>query len=448
MSGDKNQEIQNELIEAIRSDSLSASLRPQAERLLSRITDPVRLTVLGLPGSGKSTLANLLLGRSVLPPNSGLPTVQITLGDTEKSTLTLPNGSKQVFDHCDHEKIAELKPILLEMEMPLPALGRISVMEVVASGSASEQRRALIWASKQTDIALWCTQEFDEMEQDLWSGMPEHLKDHAFLLITKADILALQGLLRGTQMRLDASGAEEFKEILSIETKDAVNARAADGSIDRQKMTETGGRALVAAILRDVEQGKQVAFDQADILLRQHNQFMVPPMPSKKAEAAEPKEAAVVPTKEDIPPQVEKVAPVEEAQDEKVAPVEEAATALAKPEPLKIEQLFSQNRAAYEHAVTFLADSGRAMTKEIAKQDSSANEQVMKKSSEAVIWLDNYLQENGDAADPLLTKMQDVTADASDLVQLLELEDSSRAPMDAISLMVQLKRDLESKLCA
>ena len=52
---------------ALEAETLPKAAQDYARHLLRRLSQPVRVSVLGLPGSGKSQLVNMFLGEKVLP---------------------------------------------------------------------------------------------------------------------------------------------------------------------------------------------------------------------------------------------------------------------------------------------------------------------------------------------------------------------------------------------
>ncbi|MGB7271103.1 MAG: hypothetical protein WBC90_16450 [Albidovulum sp.] len=403
---------------AISSGAIPAKLQEQAKAVLAGMTKPVRLTVFGLPGSGKSSLMNLLLGKEVFAHGDRLPTTQITWGDVSKSTCTMADGSTHEHDHFDTAKIASTAPIFIQTQMPLPALGKISLMEVVANGSPAELARALAWASNKTDVALWCSQSFGQTEQQLWDAAPDKMKDHAFLLLTKADVLSASGSLNNTLSDVRDQSADQFKEILAIATLDAIAARGADGRIDKEKMTASGGRALIAAILHEVELGRQAAKDQAELLLNRYP-------PAEAASAAAPAQQADQPAQTDASPQD----PVPQDSAEPVT-------------------LHPATRAAYEDAVERLSQTGQRFAEDLANTGTVDATRLMDETVSSVQWLCDYLSENGEAGDPALIQMRNTAFDAADLMQLMQMENETTAVTESLSVVIQLKREMEAGLAA
>lgn len=239
-----------------------------AVRLCHRLHEPVRVSVMGLPGSGKSTLVNLLLNKIVLPEGVRIPTAHFMKGETTRAICTLEDGSTKLVPGADAHEIASYDPMFVEFQMPLPALGRISVLEVVAPANPKEQQRAMHWAAKRTDMAIWCSREFTSIEQALWGSLPDQVKDHSFMLLTCADQLAQTGKLENMLEEIRFGAGHEFNKIMPIATTDAIAARRADGSVDKPLMQKSGGLTLISSILRQVDQGLQATVDQADLIFQ------------------------------------------------------------------------------------------------------------------------------------------------------------------------------------
>ena len=182
---------------ALETEVLPKAARDHAAHLLKRLSSPVRVTLLGRPESGKSELVNMFAGRRILPKDAKLPTLELTFGLAEKITVTGSKGQNTVLESLDFESAAKGSPAFIRAELPLPIFERISLLEVVTDGTGEELQSAVDWAVRRTDIALWCTQFFSEEEQSLWSRVPDSLKDHAFLVLSKADVLSADNALSG-----------------------------------------------------------------------------------------------------------------------------------------------------------------------------------------------------------------------------------------------------------
>lgn len=484
--------VQTELKQAVESGLLPDSVQENAEKLLARLQKPVRLALLGLPGSGKSTLMNLLVGEQVNSPGVRLPTLQLLYGETEKSICTLPDGSKTVLDGVNVEEISALSPVFVEVQMPLPALAKISILEVVAPNDPTAVHRASQWAVKRCDVALWCTRGFNQSEQQIWSAMPDLIKDHALCMITRADLLRTEGLFEATVGAVSSAAADEFKQVIPIGTTEAIAARRADGTVNKEMMRESGGTALMSAVLKQVDLGRQSAIDMADVLLHQNagilaaataEEDIAEPETSHQPSAEEPEvevEAAIEPsdnapeTNEFVMPKVSsEPAPRTDARDaisrlreiaakKRVSrdaayePEPEPATEEPNPTPAESAatpeeapaSLSAATRDAYAHVVSYLEEKGAEMSAAIEADGEEGRAELIAQTVEHIQWLCDYLNENGDEADTSLQRARDTAYDAADLVQLMEMEKRDSAALEAVSLMLQIKHELQADLAA
>ena len=439
----RGNKVQDDLTRAVAAGCLPDEVQQRAEKLLERLRQPVRLALMGMPGAGKSTLLNLLVGANVVPTDVRLPTLQLVYGATEQTICTLPDGTKQTLPHTDTAQIADLSPVFVEMQMPLPALGKISVLEVVAPADPEAVHRASQWAAKRCDIALWCTQGFGEVEQNIWAQMPDLIKDHAFLMITKADFLKANGLMDATIAAVRGAATDEFNQILPISTVDAVAARQPDGSVNKDQMRSSGGLALISAVLKHVELGRQNSVDMAEVLLLQHADLLesVQNIPESPAETESVDAAPQKPAEPTVAQNETPAPPVP-------APEPVAAAAPEQPAAQNIVTLRPATREAYEHVLEYIIDQSRALIDLAEKLGDAAPSQIMAKTVEHVQWLSDYLNEHGDDADPALVRARDTAMDAADLVQLMQMEKRDSAAVEALSLMIQIKHELQADLAA
>ena len=480
--------VQTELKQAVQSGLLPDSEHEKAEKLLMRLQTPVRLALLGMPASGKSKLMNLLVGKEVIPDRARLPTLQLVYGETEQSVCTLPDGTKKILDGVDTGEIAALSPVFVEMQMPQAALSKISILEVVAPNDPNAIHRASQWAAKRVDLVLWCTRGFTEPEQRIWSAMPDLIKDHAFCMITHADFLKSQGLYDAAVGAVSSAAGDDFKHVLAIATNDAVAARGADGSVDKAAMRESGGSALISAVLKEVDRGRQSAVDTADVLLHQHADILAqmqdataeepasddgpatpdpeptpetaatepPPAEAEDApEAEKPKPSDAKPAARDAISRLREIAVRKNVSRDPAADAPPAPEAAADPEP-EAEKADIQDavalrpatRDAYEHVITYLEERGAELATTLEEQGEGGPAEVMTLTVDHMQWLCDYLAEHGDDGDPALQRARDAAFDAADMVQLMQMEKRDSAALEAVMLMVQIKRELQADLAA
>lgn len=413
------------------------------ETLVRQLTQPVRLTVMGPPGSGKSTLVNLLIGASALAPVRNLPTIEVVWGDTACCICTLPDGGERRMAAFDAATVASLSPRFVRIELPLPALRKISVMELALPSEQAEVERALTWAAGRTDIALWCTQRFGAGERLVWSGVDEAMQDHAYLLLTKADTLVANGTLDPTLAQLRA-GADQFRHVLAIATTEAISARRADGSIDRDQLTRSGGRALIAAIMRDIDMGRDAARDRAELVLHQFGEPV-------QAKVAAPSAAAVAAPAPKPAPLIltEPLAPAPKVIQPRRPPPRPAAAAHT-PQPVVPARPVTAPkgpalREIFEPALARIARHGREADATMRAAGAAGLARLAEDTAALVQWISDHL-DGAPSGAPGLVELREAAFDAADLVQLMQLEGGPATLGESLSLLIQLKHEIETTL--
>lgn len=486
--GEASSDIQHSLAEALSAGALPSDIIPAAKKLLERLDAPVRVSLFGSPGSGKSRLLNLLVGADVIPEGVRLPTTQLAYADSDQATLTLSDGTNLQMASSNPQEIAAQGPLFVRIERPLPALKKISVLEVVASDDPVEQARALAWAAKRTDIALWCTADFTSAEEELWHAVPDQLKDHAFLLRTKTDLLEGDSARASLVDSLRDAASDLFIDVFPISARMALAARQAEGGVDRPQLRASGATALISAILKQVELGRQSRVDQAQILLRSslntsdkadqstlakasatpedqsdHVEDSAPPPqdlnPGSAASADEPSREDPRPiqlTLVDVPAPVQSVtdAPqpdvaVEDAAQSEPEPnntetdAEPAIVTLVTEKPTVGEDaLPPEARAMFETAIAQLTDHATSLQ---AEPDLMASG-VLARSIETLERISDEMSLSGPKRTHALTQIRDMSLDAADLALLLQIEESDSAAIEVTSLMIQLKRSISAHL--
>lgn len=302
-----------------------------AERLIERLQRPARIALLGLPGSGKSAILNLLAGTVVVPETLRLPTMIVQHGDKPRMLCTLSDGQTQAVPGTNLEGALTLSPALITLELDLPALKVISLLEVAAGPMESEQRRAALWAGKRADILIWCTTSYLPKEQLVWEGMPDAFKDNGFLLLTKVDLLGGREAAAGMHHRVAQRASGEFRQVLSVSAKEARAAAAANGTIDRDRFRDSGASAVISTIKSRVQMARRADTDTAELILVRHGEAaeIVPPVPE------------VVPPVAVVPPVVVKVPEpvVEDALAAETAALQRIAAAAAEvPAPAAVPE--------------------------------------------------------------------------------------------------------------
>ncbi len=402
---------------AIASGVMPPAANNLAERISKRLKSPVRLAIMGPKGAGKSQLLNFLAGDKVIPDDVRLPSVLVAWGETKKVDCTLADGKIKSLETFDIDEINRLKPVFIRLRMPLPALKKISILEVVTGTNAAEQQRALAWAARSTDIALWCTQVFSETESELWNTIPGALQEHSFLIMTKAD--QHQGkAAREKQLAAIKKAAEgRFNSFYHIDTLQALASRRENGKVDTTKLANSGGQELIAAVLNAVNQGVQASLDGAVILFARYD------IPMTGVPAPAPQAPAQI--IEDAPPE------------------EPTELLVPKDAPAPQADLDDFN----SEIVAYLTDRVQELKIQLSKTDAPDSDMVMAQCYEDVEWLVEQLTERS-RDNPDILHTLDACQDAADMMLLLQLENHDSAVEDAVVLLLQIKRDFEQKLAA
>lgn len=241
-----------------------------AERLIERLERPARIALLGLPGAGKSSVLNLLVGSIVVPETLRLPTIIVQHGDVSRMVCTLTDGTTKIVPGADLAEALPLAPALVTLEMDLPALKVISLLEVSAGPMEAEQKRAATWASKRADIVIWCTTSYLPKEQAVWESLPDSVKDNSFMFLTKVDLLGNRESAQAMHDRVELRAGEEFRQILSISAKQARAAMPPGGQVNRDLFRDSGASAVITAIKTRVQSGRRADMDTAELLLARH----------------------------------------------------------------------------------------------------------------------------------------------------------------------------------
>lgn len=392
----------------IASGCLPEAALKSATGLVKRLNRPVRIAILGLPGAGKSQLLNFLAGDCVIPEGFDLKSVQLKYGPKLQVKYTLSDGSMLSADQFDTAEITKLAPIFINLEMPLPALRKTSMLEVVAGASATEQQQAMAWGARNADIALWCTQAFTQAEQALWRKMPDALKKQSFMVVTKADELIQQGELSKRLLDLRHTSSGEFRGIFPIETGNAIDALSANATVDMGRLVASGARALVSGILREIKHCNQITLDNARLLINKHDSKATS-IETPVAKAKKPSKPAV--TKNNVV---------------KFSPAE---------------------RSLCTDIVAHLAKQASDLIEQLTDLGDDASETVMAECLETAEWLIEQLSDQS-SDHPDITRAMNTCQDAADLMMLMQLEEQDSSVVDAVTLLLQIKRYFEAKIAA
>ncbi|GHF56941.1 hypothetical protein [Seohaeicola zhoushanensis] len=375
-------------------------------RLLDHLRKPVQVAVIGLPGSGKSTLINMMLPEVSVAALAGVPVVEIAHGSKLRTSFELQDGQYVRGNGALTAGDVPAGAVRARVEMPVGDLARQNFVEVSLNGAFGHQVSMVNWVAQWADIVLWCTEDFDASEQKLWAGVPEEVKDHSFLVLTMADRQMMRGILQERINALQPLVAEEFLGLYPIATIQAITARTASQQVNTALWRSSGGKELFDGLLRQVDNGRTADMDQAQMLL---NQF---------------------------------------------APQIDAAARRAQPE---VTNLLAVSPEAAEAATT-APNGGEAFGEALSLLQAQANEMVASFASagdpkpadilERCVATANQLAELFQAAggsEVISRSIQSDTQEGAEMMLLFQLEKDEDAAVDAVTLLLQLKKEIGDK---
>ena len=313
-------ELLRHLMQVLQKDH-SVDVAARGAQLVRRLQGPLHITVIGRPGVGKSRLAELLMQQKDLP------------------ALTVTESRFN---------------------------GDMAQLHAATSGA---------------DLVLVCAQEVSASELTLWSGLPDVVKDHSFLVLTKADILVAQGQFQSALGNLGLIATEEFHSLFPLATLQAIDSV---GPGCAAAFRASGAATFMAALAHQLALDQEAARDSAFLFLDRSGKSAEAPMSVSKKAAEKP------------------------------------------PDPVPFDYL--QRRAAA------LRDMGQLALPEKIRA-------ILRHCSETTEGLVNLL----DQPDLKSAKNADLVKEVlavADTMTLLTLEGSASAAIDALALLLQLRRDL------
>lgn len=259
--------VVDRLESALETAEMPAPYHRWGARLLSHLRKPVQVVVTGLPGSGKTALVNMLAGRAVLGGLDGAVVSEVAYGPDARAVFEMSDGSVAVSAGLARAAAWPANVRAIRQELPDPRLERQSLVEIGLPADPGHQAARLQDIVARADMILWCTERFDEVEQRLWAGVPDAIKDHSLLVLTMADRQMMRGVLARRIETLDPIVAEEFLGLYPVATMQGISALTSNEVVDDRLWASSGGKALAECVTHQVEQGRLSDVDQAQMLL-------------------------------------------------------------------------------------------------------------------------------------------------------------------------------------
>jgi len=407
-------ELLKELRAALTSNVMPTNTTARTNRLVDRLESPLRVSVVGQVQTDRTAFLNKILQIDVFDPHQPIPPTRIAYGETDETLCTLGNGEIVTFNSRDHQEIRAKKVAFVEYRMPTPILKSMEFLSVAIPDIEGQAKRAVAWVAGQTDIMIWYTRHYTELEARLWEAVPEHIQDHSFLVFS--DNSGKKDPMRFVTAQ--QNNAELFTEILSIK-------------FDENNIPDFNP--LTQAITTHARRAEEATIAQAEVLLRTHEQFHFDKSiakPKPKSAAKDTKSAGTMPPNP--------------AKPTKSAPV----LAASKPEPVSETQdntaqgLSDNLRGALLNTISKISSLGQKLLGEHVNGAKTATGDTFTEFSELIQEISDVAFEQNDTSDRGEQVLY-VANEVLELLQLLKLEESDQSKIDALDIMNQTKIELE-----
>ncbi len=390
--------ISDRLKRALAQNELPIEAQKRGYRLLNRLNSPVRVGLFSLAYQRSFALANALLGQQALLCDVQLPSLEFCYGSREKTTLVATENVISTLDGIQFPSAMPSEVNLIRIHLPCEILETMDLFVVSIDGSESDRHQVVKWAENRTDVALWCTEKFDSLEEHLWAQVGERLKNNSYLTIIDADDLFVSRQLDQRISILSRFVGAEFHGFFATAVKTALKSISEQGKVSDHIWQQTGLNSLSATLLKRIQSGKVADMDNTVMFLSGHGLSIS----SDINECVVPKPSDVQP----IP----------------VSQKEMLAKALA---------ILQSGGADLQATLSFV---GARASSEILEHCIALCDQL------------NELFLDVSAPNQAEIEFGELLWEASDMLTLMQLEGNGAAAADAVSMLLQLRRDIERKV--
>lgn len=188
-----------------------------------------RIALMGEFSAGKSTLSNLLLGARPLPEKvtaTRLAPVWLTYGTDAPFRVDIDGSTEPVsIDHLEDIPVEDTRYIQLSLESDI-----LEVCDLIDfPGISDPNMSSNVWERmlSEVDTVIWCThatQAWRQSEAAVWDDMPETVREHAVLLITRFDKLTNEKDRGRVIKRVSKETKGQFGGIFPVSLLQAIKA--------------------------------------------------------------------------------------------------------------------------------------------------------------------------------------------------------------------------------
>ncbi|WP_318167274.1 dynamin family protein [Roseobacter sp.] len=218
---------------------------------LDNLTGPrrPRIALMGEFSAGKSTLANLMIGSDPLPVQviaTQLPPVWVSYGTAPAVIVDLAGNETP----CDQDSLRKAIPeetAFIRIQCEEEILKRCDIIDM--PGISDPNMPSAVWERilPAADGIIWCspaTQAWRQSEASVWDMVPEDIRAHSILLLTRGDMMVSEKDRAKVLKRVRAETDGFFAKTLMISL-----TQARDAGDDAQLWDESGAEPFVSDFL-------------------------------------------------------------------------------------------------------------------------------------------------------------------------------------------------------
>lgn len=188
-----------------------------------------RIALMGEFSAGKSTLSNLLMGVRPLPEKvtaTRLSPVWISHGTKSPYRVDIDGSTSPVsLDHLEDIPVHETRAIRLFLDVDI-----LEVCDLIDFPGISDPNMSSdVWERMLTEVdaVIWCThatQAWRQSEAAVWDTMPDAVRDHSILLVTRFDKLTTDRDRSRVIKRVTRETKDMFSAIYPVSLLQAIAA--------------------------------------------------------------------------------------------------------------------------------------------------------------------------------------------------------------------------------
>ncbi|MDX8352632.1 dynamin family protein [Cognatiyoonia sp. IB215182] len=218
-----------------------------------------RVALMGEFSAGKSTLSNLLMGARPLPEKvtaTRLSPVWMSQGSDTPYRIDVDGTTEPItLDQLESVPVEETFAIRLFLDVDI-----LSVCDLIDfPGISDPNMSSEVWERvlPEVDAVIWCThatQAWRQSEAAVWENMPNAVREHSILLITRFDKLTTERDKTRVIKRVTRETEGQFSGIYPVSLLQAIAAGE-----DQDKWDASGAGPFVYRLIETIEKLTKIA---------------------------------------------------------------------------------------------------------------------------------------------------------------------------------------------